>query len=124
MTVTISGSLSINSVRAFLAEAESLLDATSPSTLTVDVTDLKSVDSAGALALLELEERARKGSLPLAMTGMNHEVRSVMDLIDRKTLSLPPIHPEKTVSSFFEGVGEGCVDLYRDFVAVWSSWEI
>ncbi|MDI6615546.1 MAG: ABC transporter permease [Syntrophaceae bacterium] len=118
VTVTISGSLSINSVRAFLAEAESLLDATSPSTLTVDVTDLKSVDSAGALALLELEERARKGSLPLAITGMNHEVRGVMDLIDRKALAHPPIHPEKTVSSFFEGVGEGCVDLYRDFVAV------
>ncbi len=118
MTVTISGRLSINSVRSFLAEAGSLFDTTPPSTLTVDVTDLKSVDSAGALALIELEERARKASLPLAITGMNHEVRGVMDLIDRKALAHPPIHPEKTVSSFFEGVGEGCVDLYRDFVAV------
>jgi len=117
-TVAISGRLGIGAVSSFMADTKALFDEASPSTLTVDLTGLTSIDSAGALALMQMENRAQAVSLPLAYTGMTPEVRSVIDLMDREALSLPSIHPDQTASSFFEGVGEGCVVLYRDFVDI------
>jgi len=118
MSVSISGRLCIGTVRSFLTDTETLFDTAAPSALTVDLKGLTSIDSAGALALMQIENRAQEASLPLTYTGMNPAVRSVIDLMDRDALSAPPLHQDEPAFSFFESVGEGCIALYRDFVAV------
>jgi len=118
MSVSISGRLSIGAVRSFLTDTEPLFDTAPPSALTVDLTGLTGVDSAGALALMHMESRAQEASLPFSYTGMNPEVRSVIDLMDRKALAASPLRQDEAATSFFESVGEGSLSLYRDFVAI------
>ena len=117
-TLTIAGRLDVGRVQLFLADVQRLFDKNLPSQLTVDMTHLTGIDSAGALALVQLEGRARECSLPFAYSGMSEEVRSILGLIDREALTLPPIHSEKTEARFFERVGDKSADLAGDFASV------
>lgn len=118
MTLSLSGRLVVDNVGSFLVETADLFVGRLPASVSVELGELIHSDSAGALALVRLEEMARERSVPFAFVGMNREVQGVMDLIDRQALSTPPIHPEKGPAPFLEAIGETCLDFYHDFVSM------
>lgn len=118
MVLSVSGWLIVDNVRSFLAETGDLFGDSRPASLTVNLTGLTHADSTGALTLIRMEDMARERSVPFAFTGVTREIQGIMDLIDRRSLTEPPIHPEKAAAPFFEGVGESCLSLSRDFVNV------
>ena len=118
MTLSVSGRLVVDNVGSFLGETLDLFAGTLPASLTVELGELVHSDSAGALALIRIEETARERSVPFAFVDMTREVHGIMDLIDRQALTAPPIHPEKGPAPFFEAIGETCLHLYLDFVNI------
>jgi anti-anti-sigma regulatory factor len=52
--VRLAGRLTLRSLEAFRIESSSLLDALRPSSVSLDLSGMSSIDSAGALALLRL----------------------------------------------------------------------
>ncbi len=116
--LTLSGRLVVGSIDPFLSEMEALFGDELPLSITVDLSGVAHIDSVGALALIRMEDRARKSFLPFAFEGMSREVIGIMDIIDRGTLSMPPIHPEKAAGSLFESIGDTSYSFYQDFVAI------
>jgi phospholipid/cholesterol/gamma-HCH transport system permease protein len=116
--LALSGGLVVGNINRLLVEIDHLFDEESPSSITVDMTELAHIDSVGALALIRMEKRARERVLPFTFEGMRREVKGIMDSIDDESLSMPPIHKEKTANSLFEGVGETSFIYYRDYVAI------
>ena len=114
----VSGSLVVGSLKPFLSATENLLAKSPPQAVEVALAGLERLDSAGALALIQLEGAAREKSIPVVFSGMSREMKGVMDLIDRGSLTLPPIHAEQGPLPLFEAIGETSFSLYRDFVAV------
>jgi phospholipid/cholesterol/gamma-HCH transport system permease protein len=116
--LTLSGRLVIGNVHRLLSELDDLISQKAPPSVKVDLAELAHIDSAGVLALMRLEDSAREKGIPFAMEGASPEVRGIMNIVDRESLSMPPIHPEKTVGPMMEAIGEATLSFCHDFIAI------
>jgi phospholipid/cholesterol/gamma-HCH transport system permease protein len=112
-TIRLSGQLSLPQVPLFLKEMERIFHEENQASFKIDLTDLEGVDSAGALALAQLEETGKA-----IIKGMTEEVRRVFELIDRDTIHQPPLHEAEQRTPLFESVGALCIKMAYDFVTL------
>ena len=120
ITLSISGSASLDTISLMLPEIKTLLEEKHPSKLTADLGNVEYLDSAGALLLIQLENEAERRSVPFAYLNMSDKVKGIMTLLDRDAISANPIIPEKRTIGFFERIGEASINLYDDILEVIS----
>jgi len=118
--LSISGSASLDTISLMLPEIKTLLEEKHPSKLTADLGNIDYLDSAGALLLIQLENEAKRKSVPFAYLNMSDKVKGIMTLLDRDAISANPIIPEKRTIGFFERIGEASINLYDDILEVIS----
>ena len=117
-TLTISGRISLETLGKFLADVEQFFPRTAPGGLRVDLSGIQYLDSAGALALLNLRERAESQSIPFRFVNAAEEARRLLVLLDRPTLHTPPLITGRRSANLFEQAGESSRALATDFWAV------
>jgi len=118
VTLALSGRVALENLRALGAELEARLGEASPAGFTVDLSGLKYLDSAGALALLELESESRARAIPFSFVNVTEEARRIMGLIDREALARPPLISDQRTLGLMEQVGEGSLKFSQDLVQV------
>ncbi len=115
VTLYLSGPLVIETVARLIAEIESILETYTPSRLTVDLSGVGSLDSAGAMALAKTEDDAKAQSIPFKFVDMTPGMKSTMDLLNRgiasgeirKDYDLDSDPGARIISIF--------LDIYHDF---------
>ena len=115
VTFAISGRLALDNLHAFHTLVQARLLEITPATLTVDLAGVDYLDSAGALALLELEGQARSRSITLTFANFSDKARRIMALIDPQALDTPPLITERQTGNFLERLGEETRHLLDDF---------
>lgn len=80
--VGVSGILSLDTVKGFTADVESLLDRTTAPELILDLNGVEYLDSTGALALVLSREKAARRSIQIDMIGMSAETRRMIGVVD------------------------------------------
>lgn len=116
--IQITGELLLGHVPRLMNDLEGVFMRGAKGHLIIDLSRLERVDSAGALALIYLEEQARERSRKISFTGMNDDVRAVMNLIDRHALRLPPLREEEKRAHVLEAIGDRCVKIAQDFFSI------
>jgi phospholipid/cholesterol/gamma-HCH transport system permease protein len=115
---TLAGRLVIGNAAPFMKEMEQYLIGRRPATVTCELAGLVYLDSAGALALLKLQDSAKSRNFSLTYNNMSREAQEIMDLIDRDALVKPPLHEETTSRSFPERTGDAAVHFYEDLISL------
>ena len=115
--LSLSGRIEIGNLHLFLSEADSLVHQVSPGSVRVDLSRVEYLDSAGALGLLQLEDKAKARSISLQFVNVTEEARRIMGLINREALSMKPLAGEKR-SNIIEQIGEGSLRMFNDFVSI------
>jgi len=115
--LTLSGRIEIGNLHLFLSEADGLVHQVSPGSVRVDLSRVEYLDSAGALGLLQLEDRAKARSISLQFINVTDEAKRIMGLINREALSMKPLAGEKR-SNIIEQIGEGSLRMFNDFVSI------
>jgi phospholipid/cholesterol/gamma-HCH transport system permease protein len=118
LTLAISGRLALDNLQAFNSEVQALLQEMIPAGLTVDVAGVDFLDSAGALALIELESEARARSITYELVNLTDKARGIMGLIDPAALTTPPLITERQAGNFLERLGASTLDMLNDFKRV------
>ena len=118
VTLAISGRVALDDLRRFTDEVQARLREMRPAALIVDLAGVEYLDSAGALALIQLQGESRTRALPCRFVNTSEEARRIMDLIDPEVLTRPPLIPEHRAGGFFDQVGEASQRIFRDFVQV------
>ena len=95
ITLALSGRLALDNLSALQAELQSRLEQLRPAGLTVDLAGLEYLDSAGALALIQLQSESQARAIPCRFLNLSEEARRILDLIDPETLTRPPLIPEE-----------------------------
>jgi phospholipid/cholesterol/gamma-HCH transport system permease protein len=111
--VRLSGRLTLRSLEPFGHESSALLDALLPSTVSLDLSGMSSIDSAGALALLRLKALAGERGIPFAISGDGGQAGRILALVGERTGRAAEPPPAPDPSGFFEEVGEKTVSLFR-----------
>jgi phospholipid/cholesterol/gamma-HCH transport system permease protein len=118
VTLSLSGRLETGNLKAFLSEAKALLRGKEPKNVTVDLSSIEFLDSAGALGLMELEEETKSKSIPFEFVNVTEDAKKIMGLINRKALVMKPLISDQKSSGLIEQIGEASLDIYEDFVSI------
>jgi phospholipid/cholesterol/gamma-HCH transport system permease protein len=117
VVVALSGRLSLENLKALRADTQGLFGEAAPPRLAVDLSGVQYLDSAGALALLELEREAGSRAIPFDFVNLSPEVQRMVDLIDPDSLAVPPLITERRQSPM-EQMGEATLKFLGDLVQV------
>lgn len=115
---SLSGRMSLQNLATIRTEFRSLLASMKPSRLTVDLTGVAYLDSAGALALLEMDRYAGEASIPCEFSNMSDEIRGILGLIDRTAVMSPSLLPEKDDEGAIVHIGEAGLKVINDFASI------
>ncbi|MFI5330884.1 MAG: MlaE family lipid ABC transporter permease subunit [Desulfobaccales bacterium] len=116
--LALSGRLALDNLSALEAELQSRLEQLRPTGLTVDLAGLEYLDSAGALALIQLQNASQARAIPCRLLNLSEEARRILDLIDPETLTRPPLIPEQRTTGLMDQLGEASIRFARDLVQV------
>ena len=117
VSLLLSGRIEIENLNTFLSETEVLLMEKAPKKLMVNLSKIEYLDSAGALGLLQLEDKAKAKSIPFQFVNVTDEAKRVMGLINRKALTIKPFVSEKK-SNVIEQIGDGSLKIFNDFISI------
>jgi phospholipid/cholesterol/gamma-HCH transport system permease protein len=118
ISLSLSGRIETENLNDFLSKTEALFTEQAPGRLTVDLSKIEYLDSAGALGLLQLENKAKARSIPFQFVNVTDEGKRIMGLIDRKALTMKPLASDKRHGNIVEQVGESSVRIFNDFVSI------
>jgi phospholipid/cholesterol/gamma-HCH transport system permease protein len=118
ITLAVSGRLALDNLQAFNLEVQALLQKLTPTTLKVDLAGIDFLDSAGALALIELENESRSRNIPFELLNLGDKARGIMDLIDPKALATAPLITDRENDNILERLGAETLAILNDFKQV------
>ncbi len=119
-TIRLAGRLSLNDLQPLMADLQAIPGRMKPLRLSVDLAGVEYMDSAGALALIELENLAGSLSIPFDLLNVSGKNHGLLGLIDREALRRPPLRPESVRPSVVENLGELARRQVRDFFEIMS----
>jgi len=118
VTLSPSGRIETENLHHFLSEAESILTDKAPRQLRVDLSKIEYLDSAGALGLIQLEDKTNARSIPFEFVNVTDEAKRIMALIDREALTATPLGSEKRSGNLIEQVGDATLKIVNDFISI------
>lgn len=113
--VALWGHLSFQNLPAIQAEIRPALEEKAPAGLVIDMRGVAYLDSAGALALLELERYAAEAAIPCSYESMSTEIRGLLGLIDSATVMNPPADSVPPDTTLLVQIGDASITVARDF---------
>jgi len=119
-TIRLAGRLALEDLKPLMADLQEILGHVKPRRLSVDLAGVDYLDSAGALALIELQNRASALSIPVDLLNVSEKDHGLLSLIDREVLQRPPLRPEVVQSPILETLGELARKQFRDFQEIMS----
>ncbi len=115
VTLLISGRLDLKGLESLNADLEGCWTNRTPTRITVDLAGVQSMDSAGAMLLLRLDERANAAGVPFEFTHVSEQLLGIMNLLNMKALNIEPLIQEKESEGIFYHLGESAERQFRDF---------
>jgi phospholipid/cholesterol/gamma-HCH transport system permease protein len=112
---TVSGRLAVDNLESFISETQTCLRDMVPARLTVDLGGIEYLDSAGALALIELQIDTRGRAVAVEFINPSAKTRGLLGLIDPQTLVTPPLITERHTGNVVERVGEVTLKVLEDY---------
>ena len=119
-TIRLAGRLSLDDLEPLMADLKAIPGRLKPRRISVDLAGVEYLDSAGALALIELENLASSLTLPFELLNVSGTNHGLLSLIDREALQRPPLRPESVRPAVVENLGELARRQYRDFLEIMS----
>ena len=116
--LALSGRIALENLGSFVSELRAQLGQMNPAGVILDLAGVEYLDSAGALALIQVQTEAQAGSLPLSFGNLSPHARRIMDLIDREALAQPPLIPAQQSKNPLEQIGEASLRIAGDLVQV------
>jgi phospholipid/cholesterol/gamma-HCH transport system permease protein len=115
ITLLISGRMDLMGLQSLNADLEAFWTDRTPARITADLSGVLSMDSAGAMLLLRLEERAQAAGVPFEFAHVSEQLVGIMNLLNMKALNIEPLIQEKESEGIFYLLGESAERQFRDF---------
>ena len=115
VTLHLSGHFVTENIDRPMADLQSILDDYIPSHLTIDLSGIDTLDSAGAMFLAKTEDDATARSIPFKFVNMTPRMKNTMDLLNREVFVDDYTDRD---TGIFEKMTSVFLDIYNDFKRV------
>ncbi|MGD8562802.1 MAG: MlaE family lipid ABC transporter permease subunit [Desulfarculaceae bacterium] len=120
LAVSLSGRLYINNYEGAVGDFSAILAKDRPLAVVLELGGLEYLDSAGALALYMMEQKAQQDGVSFRMANLSRAAQGILSLVDPQDLKAAPMISDQRQGGFIEQVGESSLHLWDDFVGVVS----
>ncbi len=120
ITIRLEGRLALEDLKSLMSDLQAVPKRQRPRKITVDLAGVEYLDSAGALALIELETLSRALAISFDLINVSETHHGLLLLINREALRQPPLRPEWVRSPSIDQLGEAARRQYRDFQEILS----
>lgn len=111
VTIRIRGRVALDTVVDVRRELDAVFDDLAATRLDIDLSGITFLDSAGALAVFDLERRAAARSVPVARLDPSPATRRMMALLDRDALEAEPFGAEVERPGMLVALGRSTIAL-------------
>jgi phospholipid/cholesterol/gamma-HCH transport system permease protein len=118
LLLRLQGRIALGDADGLLARMDGIVAERNPASVRLDLGGVSYMDGAGVLTLFRLEDAVRKRGLPFTLESVPEEIRRVMGLIDRESLTRSPLHAESGPGGVLERLGSASVRISKDFAAL------
>jgi len=118
--VFLAGELRLQEIKAFEAEVQGGWPQATTGRTSLDLGGLEFIDSAGALAILELQAGLQAQGVICTLDNAPAKIQDILNLIDIRKLAQPPLLGGGREENFITRVGDGFLEFMHDMNQVVS----
>ena len=116
----ISGRIALNELNDFMADVRSILKNRVTKQLDINLGGITYLDSAGTLALYQLEEKYTSQSVNVTFQDVGSQITGIMKLLNEKVYQVPPLISGGEKINIMEQLGEATLRFSNDFYQIMS----
>ena len=114
--IYLSGEFGLKNLNAFTDDITREISRQETQSVTIDLSEICYLDSAAALALVQIEKGSASRNIPCRLINLNDEAKGIFSVIHEDALTQLPFHPEKSSEGVITQMGQASLYLARDFV--------
>jgi len=114
--IDLTGAFGLKNLTAFASEIKKEISSQKFKNITVDFSQVSYLDSAAALAFVQIEKEAGSQNIICLLVNLNDESKGIFSVIHEDALSQAPFKSDKGHDGFVRRVGQTSLYLARDFV--------
>jgi phospholipid/cholesterol/gamma-HCH transport system permease protein len=114
--VDLAGEFGLKNLNAFMDDIRREISRQKTQSITIDLSEIRYLDSAAALALVQIEKDSALQNVSCRLINLNDEAKGIFSVIHEDALTQAPLHSEKSSEGVISQMGQASIYLARDFV--------
>jgi phospholipid/cholesterol/gamma-HCH transport system permease protein len=116
LVIYFKGEFGIKNLKLFTNEINELVYKQQPQTISIDFSGISYLDSAAALAIIQIKKNTAVKNISCTLVNLNEEAKGIFSVIREQALTQLPYKSKEQQDSFLIQVGEASLDLVRDII--------
>lgn len=117
LIINLSGEFGLKNLKSFSGKIQKEILGAKANAITVDFTGISYMDSAAALAIIQIQRDAEKKKINCLLINLNDEVKGIFSVIHAQALDQAPFKGKEFKDSFFVETGQASLKIANDFVS-------
>ncbi len=114
--IYLAGEFGLKNLMAFTCDIKREISSQKAQDITIDFSQICYLDSAAALALVQIEKEAVAQNIQCHLVNLNDEAKGIFSVIHDDALTHLPFKSEVSHEGFIRQVGQASLDVTRDFI--------
>lgn len=114
LIIYLTGDLGLKNLTSFAAEIRNLFRERKVSAADIDFSGISYIDSAAALAILQIQKNAASENVDCSLINLSDETKGIFSVIYEKALTQLPFKASHTRTGLVTQVGEASISIMRD----------
>jgi len=114
--IDLEGEFGLKNLTIFVGDIKKEISSQPLQSITIDFSHVCYLDSASALAFVQIEKEAVAKKIPCRLINLNDESKGIFSVIHESALTHEPFKSEQSHDGFIRKIGQASLYLARDFV--------
>ncbi|PKN10803.1 MAG: hypothetical protein CVU70_02130 [Deltaproteobacteria bacterium HGW-Deltaproteobacteria-5] len=114
--IYLAGEFGLKNLNVFTDDIKREISGKKTQSVNIDFSEVCYLDSAAALAFVQIERGSISQNIPCQLINLNDEAKGIFSVIHEEALTQSPFHPEQSSDGFISQLGQASLNLARDFV--------
>jgi phospholipid/cholesterol/gamma-HCH transport system permease protein len=115
--IDLAGEFGLKNLTQFRGDIQREFSRQKLQSVTIDFSGVCYLDSAAALALVQIEKESAVQNIPCHLVNLNDEAKGIFSVIHADALAQPPFKADKTRDGFIRQIGQASLYIARDFTS-------
>ena len=115
--INLTGEFGLKNLKLFTGEIKKSIRNQSPETITIDFSGISYIDSAAALAIIQIQRNAAEKKINCLLINLNDEAKGIFSVIYGPALDMEPFKAKEFKDNYLIQIGQASLNIANDLVS-------